>query len=41
VVVHGSGHGGPAFTAAPSLELIDSFLREHLPEPSLAVRGKK
>jgi acetyl esterase/lipase len=41
VVMHGSGHGGPAFTALPSLELIDSFLRQHLPAPSVAVRGKR
>ena len=26
----GSGHGGPAFTSAESLHLIDSFLRQHL-----------
>jgi hypothetical protein len=30
-VMHGSGHGGPAFTEPASLALIDQFLREHLP----------
>ncbi len=30
-VQHGSAHGGPAFTSAESLRLIDAFLREHLP----------
>lgn len=30
-VMHGSGHGGPAFTDDANLALIDSFLREHLP----------
>jgi acetyl esterase/lipase len=29
-VMHGSGHGGPAFTEPASLTLIDQFLREHL-----------
>lgn len=29
-VLHGSGHGGPAFTDEASLALIDSFLRQHL-----------
>lgn len=29
-VLHGSGHGGPAFTDAASLTLIDTFLRQHL-----------
>jgi acetyl esterase/lipase len=31
VVVHGSGHGGPAFTTRASLDLIDEFLRKQLP----------
>jgi acetyl esterase/lipase len=30
VVVHGSGHGGPAFTSAERLALIDGFLRRQL-----------
>lgn len=30
-VMHGSAHGGPAFTSEASLRLIDSFLRQHLP----------
>ncbi len=30
-VQHGSAHGGPAFTSAESLRLINAFLREHLP----------
>ena len=30
-VMHGSGHGGPAFTDDANLTLIDSFLRTHLP----------
>jgi acetyl esterase/lipase len=30
-VMHGSGHGGPAFTAAENLAFIDRFLRAHLP----------
>jgi acetyl esterase/lipase len=29
-VMHGSGHGGPAFTDEASLALIDTFLRGHL-----------
>lgn len=29
-ILPGSGHGGPAFTSAASLRLIDGFLREHL-----------
>ncbi|HEY8994903.1 MAG TPA: alpha/beta hydrolase [Lacunisphaera sp.] len=29
-VMHGSGHGGPAFTAEASLRLIDEFLRRKL-----------
>jgi dipeptidyl aminopeptidase/acylaminoacyl peptidase len=29
-VIHGSGHGGPAFTDEASLTLIDTFLRQHL-----------
>ncbi|HWA24611.1 MAG TPA: alpha/beta hydrolase [Lacunisphaera sp.] len=28
--VHGSGHGGPAFTSEANLRFIDGFLREHL-----------
>ncbi len=31
VIMHGSGHGGPAFTTAASLTLIDGFLRAHPP----------
>jgi acetyl esterase/lipase len=30
-VMHGSGHGGPAFTDDANLALIDRFLRAHLP----------
>jgi acetyl esterase/lipase len=30
-VMHGSAHGGPAFTSKASLRLIDGFLRQHLP----------
>jgi len=30
-VMHGSGHGGPAFKDAANLGLIDRFLRSHLP----------
>jgi acetyl esterase/lipase len=30
VVVHGAGHGGPAFTTDENLALIDSFLRRQL-----------
>lgn len=30
VVVHGAGHGGPAFTDAAHLALIDGFLRQEL-----------
>lgn len=30
-VMHGSAHGGPAFTSEASLRLIDGFLRQHLP----------
>lgn len=30
-VIHGAGHGGPSFTNAASLDLIDAFLRQHLP----------
>lgn len=30
VVVHGSGHGGPAFTSPSNLDLIDRFLRQQL-----------
>jgi len=30
-VMHGSGHGGPAFTDKNNLEFIDRFLRTHLP----------
>lgn len=29
-IMHGSGHGGPAFRSTESLELIDRFLRQHL-----------
>ena len=29
-VVHGSGHGGPAFTTEAKLRAMDSFLRAHL-----------
>jgi acetyl esterase/lipase len=42
VVVHGSGHGGPAFTTPETLDLIDGFLRKHLPggaEPPARVTG--
>ncbi|HTL66853.1 MAG TPA: alpha/beta hydrolase [Lacunisphaera sp.] len=31
-VMHGSGHGGPAFTTPENLALIDRFLRAHLRE---------
>lgn len=30
VVMHGSAHGGPAFTSKATLALIDQFLRTHL-----------
>jgi acetyl esterase/lipase len=30
VVVHGSGHGGPAFSSDENLARIDAFLRKHL-----------
>jgi acetyl esterase/lipase len=30
IVVHGSGHGGAAFTTASNLDLIDHFLRQQL-----------
>ncbi len=29
-VMHGSAHGGPAFTVPATLDLIDTFLRQHL-----------
>ncbi len=29
-VMHGSGHGGPAFNDDANLNLIDAFLRKHL-----------
>jgi acetyl esterase/lipase len=29
-IMHGSGHGGPAFTTAENLRFIDRFLRAHL-----------
>lgn len=32
VVIHGSGHGGPAFTDDAALTRIDQFLRQHLPK---------
>ena len=32
IVLHGSGHGGPAFTNDASLAQIDQFLRRHLPK---------
>jgi acetyl esterase/lipase len=31
VVVHGAGHGGPAFSSDENLALIDAFLRKYLP----------
>lgn len=31
-IMHGSAHGGPAFTEDANLALIDQFLRERLPE---------
>jgi acetyl esterase/lipase len=33
VVVHGSGHGGPAFTSDAQLALIDDFLRQQMKLP--------
>jgi hypothetical protein len=33
VVVHGAGHGGPAFTAGEQLGAIDDFLRAQLGVP--------
>ncbi len=33
-VMHGSAHGGPAFTAPEELDRIDTFLREHLELPA-------
>jgi acetyl esterase/lipase len=41
VVVHGAGHGGPAFTSAENLDLIDAFLREKLRLPSAVTAGKR
>ena len=35
-VMHGSGHGGPAFTTRATLDLIDEFLRKHLQRPAPA-----
>jgi acetyl esterase/lipase len=35
-VMHGSGHGGPAFTDDTSLGLIDAFLRHQLPPADTA-----
>ena len=35
-VVHGSGHGGPAFTSPAALAQIDAFLRQHLPQMKTA-----
>lgn len=35
VVMHGSGHGGPAFTTDRSLDLIDRFLRDHVVAPAV------
>jgi hypothetical protein len=39
VVVHGSGHGGPAFTSAANLSLIDEHLRKHLQVAAPAARA--
>jgi dipeptidyl aminopeptidase/acylaminoacyl peptidase len=39
VVVHGAGHGGPAFTSAANLSLIDEFLRKHLQLTGSAARA--
>jgi acetyl esterase/lipase len=41
VVVHGSGHGGPAFTSAESLALIDEFLRRQLDVPPRQARAAR
>jgi acetyl esterase/lipase len=30
-IMHGSAHGGPAFTSAENLARIDAFLRRHIP----------
>ena len=35
-VMHGSAHGGPAFSDEANLTLIDAFLREYLPESKKA-----
>jgi acetyl esterase/lipase len=37
-VVHGSGHGGPAFTSDERLDAIDAFLRRYLSVPDTATR---
>ena len=41
VVVHGSGHGGPAFTSDTQLALIDDFLRQQLKLPQTAAASGK
>ena len=41
VVVHGAGHGGPAFTSAERLALIDEFLRAQLEKRGTAPAQKQ
>ncbi len=41
VVVHGSGHGGPAYTSPANLQLIDEFLRKHLGVGAEAVNASR
>jgi acetyl esterase/lipase len=40
VVVHGAGHGGPAFTSEANLQLIDEFLRQSLDRKPTAAPGR-
>jgi acetyl esterase/lipase len=40
VVVHGAGHGGPAFTSDVNLSLIDEFLRQSLDRKAPASASK-
>jgi acetyl esterase/lipase len=41
VVVHGAGHGGPAFTTPEQLTSIDEFLRQQLALPRPASSAKR
>jgi acetyl esterase/lipase len=40
VVVHGAGHGGPAFTSEANLALIDEFLRQGLDRKPAATKAR-